>query len=173
MYSCQTVGKSACSSDNSASVKKTFPYRPQMRVLSLTPLKLFFKLLLLVLLGANFLAVWLFHIDAIGHLVPTSPPLNQPSQFQFIQSVLDCGGAFVHHISQLVERKDYENISVPVCPAVGTGEVRPVQQNGIQQLGSLRQVGPQQETGIGQIGERLGVRCHVVSNRVHLPFVGR
>lgn len=62
-------------------------------------------------------------IDAIGYPVPTAPPLYQPRRLQLGQRRLDSGGAFVHQVSQLVERKDYENISALVRPAVGAGEV--------------------------------------------------
>ena len=68
--------------------------------------------------------------------------------------------------------KEQESLAVIIGPAVGLGELRPVQQNGIDQLGSQRQIRLHQKTGVWQIGRHFGVGGHVVSNRVHLPICG-
>ena len=118
------------------------------------------------------MSIWYLHIDAIRLGKPLPPTLNQANRFQFGQCVLDGHRAAVNRIGNFADGKDDVDLPLIVLPAISEGEVRPVQQNGIQQLGKLRQICLHQKAWIGQIGRQFGVAGHVVSNRVHLPIYG-
>ena len=118
------------------------------------------------------MSIWYLHIDAIRLGKSLPPAFNQASRFQFGQCVLDSHGAAVNRISDFADGKDDVDLSLIVLPAISEGEIGPVQQNGIQQLGKLRQIRLHQKTGVGQVGRQFGVGGHVIGNRVHLPIYG-
>ena len=81
------------------------------------------------------MSIWYLHIDAIRLGKSLPPALNQPNRFQLGQCVLDGHGAAVNRIGDFADGKDDVDLPLIVLPAIGKGEVRPVQQNSVQQLG--------------------------------------
>ena len=103
-----------------------------------------------------------FHIDMVrlGELL--SFALDQSRRLQLGQCALSGCTALFEHFGYLLNREDDVNSPCLIRPAVKLGKPRPVQQEGIGQLGGEGQIHIHQEPGKEEIGRQFGGDCHVI-----------